>query len=576
MAPPPPAAIEEVEALTDTEGTANLDPFLLPLKVNQIDGRRKKYEKSQWGTAASSCSAQFKSSTPFKNKPRAKRWDHHFSEESASRKGNSLKQAAGKFLGKPGLISLGGGLPASEYFPFAELSFKVPKPPHFSEEETERLGETLRSGKHDLVEDKSIFDISTAFNYGQGSGAAQLLRWVTEHTELVHAPPYQDWACNLTVGSTSALDMALRMFCTRGDYIISEEYTFSAAVESAAPMGIRFAGIRMDEQGLLPDDLDHVLAHWDPSSRHGARKPRVLYTVPTGQNPTGATQGAARRRQIYRVCQKHDIYIFEDEPYYFLQMPPYNGASSTPSPPPPSHDAFLRGLDPSYLRMDVDGRVLRMDSFSKVIAPGARVGWITASEQVVERYRMHADVSTQSPSGVSQLLLFKLLDEHWGHAGYLDWLLHIRREYTARRDAIVAACDRYLPRDLVSWDPPMAGMFHWLRVRWQRHPLAGRSSVAEIEEAIFLKVIEHGALVMRGSWFRAEPQAEHEDMFFRATYAAAPAEKITEAIRRFGEALRESFGLEGEAVVNGMENGNAVNGNAVNGNAVNGNAVNGH
>lgn len=404
-------------------------------------------------------------------------------------------------------------------------------------------GVTITSGKHDLAEDRSIFDISAAFQYGMGSGAPQLLRWVTEHTELVHDPPYEDWACNLTVGSTQALDMALRIFCERGDYIISEEYTFATAVDTAAPMGVKVAGVKMDAQGLLPESLDDLLTNWDSSKRNGARKPHVLYTVPSGQNPTGATQGEERRRQIYRVCQKHDVYIIEDEPYYFLQMQPYTGIDSPSVPPPASHDAFLASLVPSYLRMDVDGRVMRMDSFSKVIAPGSRVGWITASEQITERIKMHCDVSTQAPSGMSQLILFKLLDEHWGHEGYLDWLLHIRMEYTTRRDVILDACERYLPHEILSWNPPMAGMFHWIQVYWRKHPHANQKSVKEIEQEIFLAGVEHGALVMRGSFFYAEADAKHDTMFFRTTYAAAPPDKIEEAIRRFGEAVRASFGL---------------------------------
>ena len=369
-----------------------------------------------------------------------------------------MKKAA-RFLGKPGIISLGGGLPSSEYFPFDEVSLKVPSIGHFSEQETAENGVTLHSGKHDLREDKSLVDIDVLFNYGQGTGAAQFLRWITEHTELVHTPPYADWACNMSIGSTSALDMALRMFTARGDYIISEEYTFATAVETAAPLGVKVAGVKMDEQGLLPNALEDLLQTWDPASRSGARKPFLLYTVPTGQNPTGATQGTERRKQIYRVCQKHDLYILEDEPYYFLQMQPYTGQDAPDVPPPSSHEEFLKSLVPSYLSMDVDGRVMRMDSFSKVVSPGSRVGWITASEQVVERYRHHADVTTQGPSGMSQLLLFKLLDEHWGHGGYLDWLIFIRLEYTKRRDVILGACEKYLPREVVSWKPPMAGMF---------------------------------------------------------------------------------------------------------------------
>ena len=177
-------------------------------------------------------------------------------QESQSRGGSSLKTAA-QYLSKPGIISLGGGLPSSEYFPFEEVDIKAPSVGHFSEIETRENGVTLRAGKHDLRDEKSIVDISVLFNYGQGHGSAQLLRWITEHTELVHSPPYADWECTMTVGSTSALDMTLRMFTTRGDYIISEEYTFATAVETAAPLGVKVAGVKMDEQGLLPESLDH-------------------------------------------------------------------------------------------------------------------------------------------------------------------------------------------------------------------------------------------------------------------------------------------------------------------------------
>ncbi len=465
------------------------------------------------------------------------------------RKGSSLKEAA-KFLSTPGIITLGGGLPSSEYFPFEEISVKVPTIGHFSESATKDSGVVITARKHDLAENKSNFDISTAFNYGQGSGAAQLLRWIAEHTELVHNPPYQDWKCTMTIGSTSATDMSLRMFTRPGDVVLSEEYTFSTFVDTARPLGVRICGIPIDSEGLLPNELDRILSEWDVNAR-GARKPHLLYTVPTGQNPTGATQSAERRRALYAVCQKHDIFILEDEPYYFLQMQPYTGADAPNVPPPSSHADFLKALVPSFLSMDTDGRVMRFDSFSKVISPGSRLGWITASQQIVERYQKHADISTQGPSGMSQLVLYKLLDEHWGHAGYLDWLIFIRLEYTKRRDTILTACDKYLPRGVMSWKPPMAGMFHWMQIDFRKHPDYPQKNIETIEEEIFMRVIEHGALVMRGSWFYADPEESHDTLFFRATYAAAPAEKIDEGIRRLGEAVREEFGL-GKYVKNGI------------------------
>ncbi|KAH6051672.1 hypothetical protein HBI54_039590 [Parastagonospora nodorum] len=535
----PPSAIE-VSAETDTSGITIPNPLTAPITSNDIFGRRKKALQSQWGIAAASDTANFRQKS-YENKPKAKRWDHILSQEALIRKGNSLKEAA-KFLATPGLISLGGGLPSSEYFPFEELSMRVPQVGHFSEAETKESGVLIKAGKHDLAEGKSIFDIATAFNYGQGAGSAQLLRWMTEHTELVHNPPYEDWRCCMSIGSTSALDMALRMFARPGDVVLSEEYTFSAFVETARPMGVRVCGIPLDAEGLIPEELDNILSTWDVNVR-GARRPHLLYTVPTGQNPTGATQSAERRRALYAVCQKHDIYIIEDEPYYFLQMQPYTGPNAPVVPPPSSHDEFLNSLVPSYLSMDVDGRVMRLDSFSKVVSPGARIGWVTACTEIVEKYTKHADVSTQNPSGMSQLILFKLLEDHWGHAGYLDWLIHIRMQYTKRRDVILQACTKYLPTEVMSWKPPMAGMFHWMQIDFKKHPQYPEKSIEEIEESIFYRNIEHGTMCMRGSWFYADADEEHDTLFFRATYAASPEDKMEEGIRRLGESVREEFGL---------------------------------
>lgn len=465
-----------------------------------------------------------------------------FTQTTRNRTGNSLKGAA-QYLKQPGMISLGGGLPSSEYFPFDEISIRVPATGHFSEQATHDAGTLLSAGKFDLEQGKSAYDIKVALNYGQGTGSAQLTRFVVEHTELVHDPPYRDWTCALTVGSTSAMDMVQRMFCEQGEYVLTESYSFAAAVEAFRQNGSRVLGVDMDEEGMLPDALDALLTGWDVVAR-GAGKPFLVYTVPSGQNPTGATQSLSRRKALYRVAQKHDLILLEDEPYYFLQMPVYTADScSADSPVATTHEQFLSSLIPSLLSLDTDGRVIRIDSFSKVIAPGSRCGWLTASSQIIERYGKHADLSTSGPSGMTQLILFKLLDEHWGHAGYLDWLMHLRNEYTRRRGVMLGACETHLPRAVVAWRAPMAGMFHWLEVRVDKHPLFGRKSVEEIEERVFQASIAKGALVMKGSWFYADNETVHGTMFFRATFAAAPFEMIDEGIRRFGEALREEFGL---------------------------------
>ncbi|RMJ29122.1 Aromatic amino acid aminotransferase [Aspergillus sp. HF37] len=530
----PPAPVDAVPGNSDTVSAR-------PLTVEGVASWRAKATRPPTTVAPPVNSDMFKSPHCY-TKPKAKRWDHRLSLESKSRKESTLKGAA-KYLKNPGLISLGGGLPSSEYFPLEHLDIKVPTPPGFSPDATRESGTVLRSTKNDIREGTSLYDLDVALNYGQPMGAPPLLRFVTEHTEIIHNPPYSDWQCSLTCGSTFSWDTTLRMLCERGDYILMEEYTFSSSVETALPLGIKAAPIRMDEQGLVPEAMDDILTNWDESAR-GARKPSVLYTIPTGQNPTGATQLAERRKAVYKVAQKHDVFIVEDEPYYFLQMQPYAGANAASVPPPASHEEFIKSLIPSFLGLDVDGRVLRLESFSKVISPGSRVGWVVGSEQIVERFIRNCEVSSQNPSGISQTALVKLLDEHWGHAGYLDWLINLRMQYTNRRDILVHACEKLLPGEIARWAPPAAGMFHWIEVDWQKHPAASAGkSRSEVEEDIFQAAVNRGVLVSRGSWFKANSDIEEQKMFFRATFAAASEEKIAEAISRFGETLRAEFKL---------------------------------
>ncbi|WQF77681.1 Putative aminotransferase, class I/classII, pyridoxal phosphate-dependent transferase, major [Colletotrichum destructivum] len=517
-------------------------------KPSPFDGvreRRAKAGKLIAGVAAASDSDMFKA--PVVGKPQAKRWDHHLSPESLSRHPCSLKQAA-RHLKKPGLISLGGGLPSSAYFPFAELSVRVPQAPHFSEAETISSGQVLTIGKYDTRDPdqpNAEYDLSIALNYTQSTGSAQMMRFVTEHTELVYSPPYADWQCCQTVGSTAALEQTLRMFCDkdRKDSVLTEEYSFSTALETISPLGVKAVGVPVDAEGLLPEAMDEILTDWNPAARGNRRKPHLLYTVPSGQNPTGATQSAARRRAIYAVAQKHDLYIIEDEPYYFLQMQPYTGPDAPSVPPPASVSEFLGTLIPSLLSMDTDGRVLRMDSFSKVLVPGSRLGWVTASAQVIERFIRHAEVANQGPSGFSQVAVWKLLDETWGHEGYLQWLMNLRMEYTKRRDWLLAACEKHLPRDIVSWTPPAAGMFLWLKIDHSAHPDGPSRPLLEVEEEIFNSCIDKGVLCARGSWFRTEQDTPLNDLFFRATFASASEKDMDEAIQRLGAAIKESFRL---------------------------------
>ncbi|KAG6357460.1 hypothetical protein INS49_013337 [Diaporthe citri] len=142
-------------------------------------------------------------------------------------------------------------------------------------------------------------------------------------------------------------------------------------MSSAKAQGLKTLGIEMDDLGLVPEDLDQKLENW---GRASGRKPFVLYMIPTGQNPTGTTQSLQRRKAIYDIAERHDLYILEDDPYYFLQV--HHAASGLKNKPRvgvETAEEYIKSLPASYLSMDTSGRVLRMDTASKILAPGLRI-----------------------------------------------------------------------------------------------------------------------------------------------------------------------------------------------------------
>jgi aromatic amino acid aminotransferase I len=444
---------------------------------------------------------------------------------------------------KGDLISLGGGLPDPCYFPFNTLSTTIPKAGHWhSTQETE-----VTIPRHST---KVTLDLARALQYTQGTGQAAMLKFAREHTEMVHHPPYADWQCLMTAGNTNAIDTCLRLFMNRGDALLIEEYSFPSVLECARPQGIHPVPCKLDAFGIIPEALDAQLDAWNAEAQ--GKKPHVLYIIPTGQNPTGSTLSADRRRDLYKVAQKHDLIILEDEPYYFLQMSKYTGPNSPDEPQPANAASFLDALVPSLLSLDVDGRVVRLDSFSKVIAPGARCGWLTGSAQLMERALRCNEVSIQCPSGFSQALLVMLL-ESWGHAGYLSWLVHLRAEYTRRRNALLDAMEKFLPKEYCHWHAPEAGMFVWMEIQYKQHPHFQQLGIDALEKELYLGAISHEVLVAQGSWFISDRDSPRPGLFFRATFASASLEMMQIAVQRFAQSLKDSFEQDASTTMDAPE-----------------------
>lgn len=487
------------------------------------------------------------------SKPQAKDLSHLLSEEAKSRKLSLLKSAF-KYFKQPGMTFLGGGLPLSDYFPFDKIAADIPTAP-FPNGIGAQVTESDKT-EIDIYKQKSRnidnqVELARSLQYGYTEGAPELVEFLKEHTDLIHKVPYEDWSLITSIGNTQSWDACLRTFTSRGDAILVEEHSFSSALEAANAQGVVTVPVPMDTEGLVPADLERLLDNWV------GPKPKFLYTVCTGQNPTGSCLDAERRKAIYKLAQKHDFIIIEDEPYFFLQMEPYTTDLDVRSKRHVhSHEEFIKALVPSFLSMDVDGRVIRLDSVSKTIAPGSRVGWIVGQERLLERFvRLH-EVTIQCPSGFAQSLLNGMF-QSWGQKGYLDWLMGLRAEYTHKRDVAIDSLHKYFPEEVVQILPPVAGMFFVVHLDSSKHPKFKEfgEDPLKVEAAVYERGLEEGCLMIPGSWFKAhgvtnppqpqEPEsADHaHSIFFRGTYAAVQLDELENGLRKFGNAVKLEFGL---------------------------------
>ena len=499
-------------------------------RVQLLHERRAKAGALPAGIAPPISSRSFAESLPSKTLT-SKEWTADFSIESSLRKKSMLKSTT-SMVNPSNTISLGTARPNGMYFPWSCLTF----------EQTD-TGRPAKTCETLCQRGEEEYDLAIALNYGFAAGSPQLLRFITEHVQLIHNPPYSNWETSMNCGTTAAIEMVFRMLCNCGDTVLTEAYTYSGALEATKPLGLRLIGIETDKVGLSPRVLDQLLSSWDYSK---GLKPRVLYTVPTGHNPSGRTQTTLRRHEIYTVAVKHELYIIEDDPYYFLQLSCRDSKARMDQDR--EIEAYVESLPPSYLSIDISGRVIRLDSASKILAPGLRCGWLTARSEIVDKFLQHTEFSTVSPSEPSQAMLYKLLDQTWGHEGVIQWLLYLSTEYQRRRDTLIRACAQHLRHDICSWEIPTAGMFLWLRIDWLRHPSISfevpdndkPQLIRIIEDKIYVQAKQNGVQVSKGSWFWSSSTLPR-NLFFRLTFAAALESALEEGVKILAQVVDAEF-----------------------------------
>ena len=395
----------------------------------------------------------------------------------------------------PGMISLGSGMPSPSTFPICDISFTL------NDGKSVSLGPALTA---------------EALQYSTTEGLPQLTRWIRDLQLREHGA--DDIGVCVGTGSQSVLHMAFNALLDRDAILLCDAYAYPGALESVRPMGAQVIGVPMDDDGLLPDALDQIVR----SLASRGQKPRVLYTVPTGHNPCGSTMPNDRRRAVYHVCQQHDLLILEDDPYWFLRLDSESPALGA------GGDSAGSDLC-SFLSMDVqsaDGCVLRFDSLSKVLSSGARVGWVSGPQALVERITLHQQVAALHPSGLSQAIVTALL-AHWEASnGWDAHLESVRAFYRQRRDAMEASASRNLG-GLARWKRPTAGMFYWFDL--------SPSGILDTERLVQRECRDAKVLLVPGVSFAVD--AEAASPYLRAAFSTADEEAIEEGMRRLAHVL---------------------------------------
>eukprot|EP01147_Barroeca_monosierra_P000883 gene883-7902_t len=424
----------------------------------------------------------------------------------------------------PGMISLGGGMPNPSLFPITGLSFHI-------------------KGFSDAIA-LTPEELSTALQYSPTPGLPRLTAWLKQIIAIDHS--LDENRCEqmnlcVTTGSQEAFSRAAEMLLDPGkSSILVESPTYSGALAALYPMRVNIVKVSSDDNGLDADVLERILKAW-PAEK--GDRPRVLYTIPNGCNPTGASMSLERRHLIYDICRKYDVIILEDDPYYYLQ--------------------FSSPRLPSLFSLDTDGRVLRFDSFSKIVSSGLRLGFVTGPSQLINQLQLHGQAVSLHTSGISQALLLKLLD-FWGLHGFHNHVDEVVAFYEKQKEIFLHAANEHLS-GLADWNHNIqAGMFSWLQTSvndtkvanylicidlWISFPSSREIDVCPYtsKKLIEEKAVEAKVLFVPGSAFFAPDTdlrtgSNHVPVktpYVRAAFSTATEEEMNEALQRLAVLLRQ-------------------------------------
>jgi 2-aminoadipate transaminase len=397
-------------------------------------------------------------------------WSERFAQRLQGMRRSEVRELL-KLTEQPGVISFGGGLPAAELFPVKRCE--------------DACVTVLREQG------------AQALQYSTTEGYRPLREMIARHTTRFGANVGPENIL-ITASSQQALDLIGKVFLNAGDHVVVEHPTYLGALQAWNLYQAQYTPVPVDDEGMLTDSLETAL-------RGG---PKFLYALPNFQNPTGVTISLERRRQIVRLADHYGVPILEDDPYGQLR---YEG----------EHVPSLVALDAAFQASGgrYTGNVIYMSTFSKTLAPGLRLGWIVASEGVIERLVIAKQATDLHTSTFTQMVAYEM-----ARGGFIDEHVRaMRPAYRARRDAMLAAMAECFPPS-VTWTRPKGGLFLWVRF-----PDSIDASDV-LRDAIPQKV----AFVV-GSAFFADGSGRNTARF---NFSAADPDRIREGIKRLGAVLQ--------------------------------------
>lgn len=373
-----------------------------------------------------------------------------------------------KVTENPEIISFAGGLPAPELFPVEQMK-------------DVDLAILEKEGKQ-------------ALQYSTTEGYVPLRKQIAARMKSVFQTDctYEDLI--ITAGSQQGLSLCGQLFLDEGDVVLVESPTYLGAITAFNVNFPQFIEVPTDDKGMIPEELDKILATND--------KVRLIYVIPDFQNPTGITWPLERRKAFMEIINRHDIPVIEDDPYGELR---YDGD-------------YL----PTLKSMDEKGNVIFLGSFSKILMPGLRLGWMVAAKEILEKAVMlkqcvDLQSSTYAQRQTSYYINMYDLDAH---------VQTIKELYGRRRDLMYNTMKEYFPKEL-TFTHPEGGLFTWVTL----------PEGYDAKELMPKVIAEKVAYVPGGAFYPNGGQDNH----FRLNYSNMPEERIVEGVKRLAKVLKEAL-----------------------------------